>query len=50
MTDKEQPSTRQVIRATRPYWLIPIVLIFGLALVLALLDIAPLRNFAYTVF
>jgi hypothetical protein len=50
MTESDPSSTRELLRRTRPWWLIPLVLIFGLAIVLALGDIAPLRNLAYTVF
>lgn len=48
MTDK--PTTMEVLKATRPWWIVPIILLFGLALVLVLTDVAPLRQFAYTVF
>jgi hypothetical protein len=48
MTDKQ--STMEVLKATRPWWIVPIIVLFGLALVLVLTDVAPLRQFAYTVF
>jgi len=41
---------RNLLRRTRPWWILPIVVLFVLALILAFGDIAPLRNFAYTVF
>ena len=50
MAEADNPTTREVLRQTRPYWLIPLVAILGFALVLAFGDIAPLRDFAYTVF
>ena len=40
----------EVLKATRPWWIVPIVVLFVLALVLVLTDVAPLRQFAYTVF
>ena len=48
MSDKQTP--RDVLVATRPWWILPILILFGLALVLVLTDVAPLKNFAYTVF
>jgi hypothetical protein len=48
MSDKQTPS--DVLAATRPWWILPILILFGLALVLVLTDVAPLKNFAYTVF
>jgi len=48
MTDK--PSAKEILRSTRPWWIVPIIVLFGLALLLVLTDVAPLRQFAYTVF
>jgi hypothetical protein len=48
MTDK--PNAMDVLKATRPWWIVPIIVLFGLALLLVLTDVAPLRQFAYTVF
>ena len=48
MTEKQTPM--EVLKATRPWWIVPIVVLFVLALVLVLTDVAPLRQFAYTVF
>ena len=39
-----------ILKSTRPWWIVPILVLFGLALVLVLTDVAPLRQFAYTVF
>ena len=48
MSDEQDFKT--VLKATRPWWIIPIIVLFGVALALVLTDIAPLRQFAYTVF
>ena len=48
MSEKQTPM--EVLKATRPWWIVPIVVLFVLALVLVLTDVAPLRQFAYTVF
>jgi len=52
MSDDQKQSVdlRATMRATRPWWIVPIVVLFILALVLVFTDVAPLRNFAYTVF
>ena len=46
----EKPTAMDVLKATRPWWIVPIIVLFGLALLLVLTDVAPLRQFAYTVF
>jgi hypothetical protein len=46
----EEPDLKAVLRATRPWWIVPIIVLFGAALALVLTDVAPLRQFAYTVF
>jgi hypothetical protein len=46
----DEPDFKSVLRATRPWWIVPILVLFGVALALVLTDIAPLRQFAYTVF
>jgi hypothetical protein len=46
----EKQSTSALLASTRPWWIIPILILFGLAAVLVLTDVAPLKNFAYTVF
>lgn len=46
----DEPSTSELLKATRPWWILPIVALLLLALVLVFTDIAPLRQFAYTVF
>ncbi|MDG1137095.1 MAG: hypothetical protein P8N28_02445 [Phycisphaerales bacterium] len=48
MSDNQKPI--EVLKATRPWWILPFLILFGLALVLVLTDVAPLKNFAYTVF
>jgi uncharacterized membrane protein YqhA len=52
MSDEHQQPTglKETMRATRPWWIVPIVILFVLALVLVFTDVAPLKNFAYTVF
>ena len=49
MSDDNQ-TPMEILKATRPWWIVPILVLFGLALVLVLTDVAPLRQFAYTVF
>jgi hypothetical protein len=46
----DEQDFKSVLRATRPWWIVPILVLFGVALALVLTDIAPLRQFAYTVF
>ena len=46
----EQSDLKGVLKATRPWWILPIVLVFAAALALVLTDVSPLRQFAYTVF
>ncbi len=48
MSDDQTPM--EVLKATRPWWILPILILFVLALVLVFTDVAPLKNFAYTVF
>ena len=48
MSDDQTPM--EVLKATRPWWIVPILILFVLALVLVFTDVAPLKNFAYTVF
>ena len=47
---ERKQTPMEVLKATRPWWIVPIVVLFVLALVLVLTDVAPLRQFAYTVF
>lgn len=47
---KTPVGLKETMHATRPWWIVPIVIIFILALVLVFTDVAPLKNFAYTVF
>ena len=49
MSDEKQ-TPMEILKATRPWWIVPILVLFGLALLLVLTDVAPLRQFAYTVF
>ena len=46
----DEQDFKSVLMATRPWWIVPILVLFGIALALVLTDIAPLRQFAYTVF
>ena len=48
MSDEQTPM--DVLKATRPWWILPILVLFVLAIVLVFTDVAPLKNFAYTVF
>ena len=52
MSDESKPPSglKETMHATRPWWIVPIVIIFVLALILVFTDVAPLKNFAYTVF
>jgi hypothetical protein len=51
MTDipPPRPTPSQLLRATRPWWIVPIVLILLAGLALALADSAPLRSLTYSV-
>ncbi len=50
MTDPPpRPTPGELLRATRPWWIVPIVVIFGAGLALALMDGSPLRSLTYSV-
>jgi len=51
MAEDPRPSTTpgELLRATRPWWIVPILLILGAAVALALADGSPFRNLAYSV-
>ena len=46
----ERPDLKGALKATRPWWIVPIIVVFAAALALVLTDVSPLRQFAYTVF
>jgi hypothetical protein len=46
----EEPDLKELLNSTRPWWIVPIVILFAVALALVLTDVSPLRQFAYTVF
>ncbi len=46
---RPSPTPGELLRATRPWWILPILLILGAAVALALADGSPLRNLAYSV-
>ena len=46
----DEQSTVDLLKATRPWWIVPFVVLLLLAVILVFTDIAPLRQFAYTVF
>lgn len=39
----------EILRRSRPWWLLPIVLLLVLTAILVFTDIVPLRNLAYSV-
>lgn len=39
----------EILRRSRPWWLVPIALLLVLAAILVFTDIVPLRNLAYSV-
>lgn len=47
--DPKRLSLRELLAATRPWWILPLVIIVLAGVGLALLDIAPLRQMAYAV-
>jgi hypothetical protein len=44
-----KPGLMAFLKATKPWWLIPVILLAGFVLVLLLTDFAPLRDLAYSV-
>jgi hypothetical protein len=46
----ENSDFKALLSSTRPWWIVPIVVLFAVALALVLTDVSPLRQFAYTVF
>lgn len=47
--DPDREGFRELLAATRPWWILPLVLVVLAGVVLALSDIAPLRQLAYSV-
>lgn len=43
------PSLGEMFKATKPWWLVPVVLLLVAALVLVMTDVVPLRDLAYAV-
>jgi hypothetical protein len=48
-TPPPRPTPTELLRATRPWWIVPIVLILLAGLYLAFADSAPLRSLTYSV-
>ena len=46
----DRTDIKGVLKTTRPWWIVPIIVVFAVALALVLTDVSPLRQFAYTVF
>jgi uncharacterized membrane protein YqhA len=50
MTEPDRdPTVGELLRATKPWWLVPVVLLLVAALVLVFTDVVPLRDLAYAV-
>lgn len=41
---------RQWLRATGPWWIVPLLVMFGVGIALTLLDLSPARSLTYSVF
>lgn len=49
MTEPERPGLLALLRETRPWWVLPFVVLLILALVLVATDVVPLKDLAYAV-
>ena len=49
MPDPEEPGIVEILRRSRPWWMLPVGLVLAVAAVLVLTDIVPLRTLAYAV-
>ncbi|MEC8424083.1 MAG: hypothetical protein VX000_09920 [Myxococcota bacterium] len=49
MTTSESPSLLEMLRQTRPFWVLPFIVLLVVALVLVATDVVPLKNLAYAV-
>jgi hypothetical protein len=47
--DPQRPGFGALLRQTRPWWVLPFVLLLVLALVLVATDVVPLKDLAYAV-
>lgn len=45
----ESPGFMELLRQTRPWWVLPFVVLLVLALVLVATDVVPLKDLAYAV-
>jgi len=45
----DSPGFLELLRQTRPWWVLPFVVLLVLALVLVATDVVPLRDLAYAV-
>ena len=45
----DEPGLIEVLRRSRPWWMVPIVILLAAAVLLIATDIVPLRNLAYSV-
>lgn len=49
MTPSESPGFLEMLRQTRPFWVLPFIVLLVVALVLVATDVVPLKNLAYAV-
>jgi hypothetical protein len=49
MSEPERPGFVAMLRQTRPWWVLPFVVLLVLALVLVATDVVPLKDLAYAV-
>lgn len=47
--DPQRPGLGELLRQTRPWWVLPFVVLLILALVLVATDVVPLKDLAYAV-
>jgi hypothetical protein len=45
----EEPGLAEVLRRSKPWWIVPLVLLMGATAILVFTDLVPLRNLAYSV-
>lgn len=49
MPNPDEPGLAEILRRSRPWWLLPMVVVLAAAAVLVLTDVVPLRTLAYAV-
>ena len=49
MSNPEEPGLVEILRRSRPWWVVPLAVMLSAAVILVLADVVPLRTLAYAV-